>query len=339
MFHMFLDYYSKFFIVYEICIRLFFSRLWLSAKLVQVLGPSILPSHIYDSLYKNLEFTFTYSYRYPQDGRFDKADRMFVSLPAAWTGCTTNTSDVKELIPELFYCPELLLNVNDIDFGRTQKGNKVGDVVLPRWAKDPYDFIAKHRDALESEYVSNNLHHWIDLIFGYKQRPPHLRGHADAVRACNVFFHLTYEGAVKLDELKEENPTLYSQYLCQISEFGQTPAQLFRKSHPKRDSIQEVDIVFPLASVVQGLDTIYRQDLKPQMPRKIVCKKGVRVSASPIFFIHECGNRLITVDVNRVVGFHPWKMLAPDVVPPYELKIDDVALSISQADDSASSKG
>jgi len=66
----------------------------------------------------------------------------------------------------------------------------VNDVLLPPWADNPDDFIWKHRKALESEYVSENLHHWVDLIFGYKQRGP------AAEEACNVFHAHTYEGIV-----------------------------------------------------------------------------------------------------------------------------------------------
>ena len=48
---------------------------------------------------------------------------------------------------------------------------QVDEVILPPWAKgSAREFIRRHREALESDYVSDNLHHWIDLIFGYKQR-------------------------------------------------------------------------------------------------------------------------------------------------------------------------
>jgi hypothetical protein len=57
-----------------------------------------------------------------QDGKFDKSDRLFHSIAAAYIGCTTNQSDVKELIPEMFYCPEILQNINKIDLGKKQNG-------------------------------------------------------------------------------------------------------------------------------------------------------------------------------------------------------------------------
>lgn len=49
--------------------------------------------------------------------------------------------------------------------------------------------------ALESEIISCQLHQWIDLIFGYKQRG------SEAARSTNIFYYLTYENAINLHEV------------------------------------------------------------------------------------------------------------------------------------------
>ena len=161
-----------------------------------------------------------------QSGRFDHADRLFASLEEAWHSCTTSLADVKELVPEFFYLPDFLRNDGGFELGVRQDHKRVGDVVLPMWARSADDFIAQHRRALESEHVSSHLHLWVDLIFGAKQQ-----GQA-AQEAHNVFFYLTYEGAVDLESVADpaEREALSTQIAC----FGQTPMQLFAAPHPPR---------------------------------------------------------------------------------------------------------
>lgn len=63
----------------------------------------------------------------------------------------------------------MFLNLTGHDFGIQQNGVRVDHVELPSWCEgDPYRFVVAHRLELEGEYVSKNIHHWIDLIFGYK---------------------------------------------------------------------------------------------------------------------------------------------------------------------------
>jgi hypothetical protein len=52
-------------------------------------------------------------------------------------------------IPELFYMPELIRDVNGVDFGNKADDTPLRDVQLPPWAEDsPERFIALHREAL-----------------------------------------------------------------------------------------------------------------------------------------------------------------------------------------------
>ncbi|XVF32502.1 hypothetical protein REPUB_Repub17cG0088500 [Reevesia pubescens] len=198
------------------------------------------PKFHYGSHYSSAGIVLFYLLRLPpfsaenqklQGGQFDHADRLFNSIRDTWLSAAGkgNTSDVKELIPEFFYMPEFFENRFNLDLGEKQSGEKVGDVLLPSWAKgSAREFIRKHREALESDFVSENLHHWIDLIFGYKQR-----GKA-AEEAINVFYHYTYEGSVDIDSVTD--PSMKASILAQINHFGQTPKQLFLKPHVKRRS-------------------------------------------------------------------------------------------------------
>uniref|UniRef100_A0A8C5DJA5 LPS-responsive vesicle trafficking, beach and anchor containing n=1 Tax=Gouania willdenowi TaxID=441366 RepID=A0A8C5DJA5_GOUWI len=89
-----------------------------------------------------------------QGGKFDHADRTFSSVSRAWRNCQRDTSDVKELIPEFFYLPEMFVNSNNYNLGVMEDGTVVSDVELPPWAKTPEEFVRINRQAVESQIRS-----------------------------------------------------------------------------------------------------------------------------------------------------------------------------------------
>ena len=119
---------------------------------------------------------------------FDHRDRLFSSLSETWRTCSErNTTDLKELIPQFFCFPSMFENINKLQLQTRSDGTDINSVKLPPWGPSPVSFVKRHRQLLESNLLSKTLPHWIDLVFGYKQR-----GQA-AVEAKNLFLPISYD--------------------------------------------------------------------------------------------------------------------------------------------------
>ncbi|KAM7275307.1 hypothetical protein ACFE04_017173 [Oxalis oulophora] len=263
-----------------------------------------------------------------QGGKFDHADRMFLDIGGTWNGVLEDMSDVKELVPELFYMPEIFTNENSIDFGTTQLGGKLDSVKLPPWADNSADFIHKHRMALESEHVSAHLHEWIDLVFGYKQRGK------EAISANNVFFYITYEGSVDIDKISD--PVQQRATQDQIAYFGQTPSQLLKVPHMKRMPLADVlhlqalprprylsivdcvvfSAVFLFDKYIDNVSAFSHQTIfrNPKEAKPYVVPSPERCNL-PAAAIHASSDTVVIVDINAPaahVAQHKWQPNTPD---------------------------
>lgn len=197
----------------------------------------------------------------------------FDSVADAFRMCTSCDRNF-ELTPEFFYMPELFSSARNKALARhfapgQDVSTTVGlarDVALPPWAASPYDFVRLHRLALESDFVSSNLHHWIDLIFGYKQTG------ALAVDALNTYHIASYPERLDLS-------TSSDGVRAKLVQRGTVPIQLFRKPHPARMTQDEsLEARYPASHSMAVLSS-RRQVRRHDLPSKhAAAVKSVRFS-------------------------------------------------------------
>ena len=213
-------------------------------------------------------------------------------------------NDGKELIPEFFYLPEFLSNLNKFDLGKLQASDQsLNDVLLPPWAHDsPEEFIRIHRLALESEYVSSHLHEWIDLIFGYKQT-----GQA-AIDALNVFMYCSYEKAIDADVI--DDLVTRDAIDGMIQNFGQIPSQLLTEPHPQRQTREQgtisVEIQGHPLNLFQNLNHIkvFFVEVMPPSDKLFTPIIFISIPKNQIRSFMQQGTPdiLVTINTNGVVG-------------------------------------
>ena len=82
-------------------------------------------SHLFNTHYSNIIYTSNYMIRlFPysfiaielQGDGFDDPNRLFYSIERSFYNISSQKSDIRELIPEFFYFPEMFMNLNYLNF-------------------------------------------------------------------------------------------------------------------------------------------------------------------------------------------------------------------------------
>ncbi|TMW57199.1 hypothetical protein Poli38472_003124 [Pythium oligandrum] len=229
-----------------------------------------LPPYHFDTAYSHVRSVFYFLSRLaPITGAFAVdglsvenflAGGVFDSFSSAYAKATEEENHNYELTPEFFYLADFLVGDRNKQLVKgTEEGSSVAGlaglrspVQLPPWASSVHDFVRQHRLALESDYVSENLHHWIDLIFGHKQ---HGQPAIDAQNSYHIACHPERLDLRSLNVGSRARLTLR----------GSVPLQLFRKPHPARLSQDEsLETRYPASNAVAALSSrrqVRRHDL------------------------------------------------------------------------------
>ena len=188
------------------------------------------PAFIFNYLLRVLPYAFL-AVEFQGDN-FDNSNRLFYSVEKALISTLSLKSDLREMIPELFYMIELFYNKTNLFLDKLNDGSNIDYVdIKPKDNKELITeedkkenmamFISQMRQNLEEE---NDVDKWINLIFGNKQK-------------ITTFNGKKYQNYQKSSEIcfKNDKNIINNSYIMELADFGLLPFQLFKKDFPSRD--------------------------------------------------------------------------------------------------------
>ena len=194
---------------------------------------------LFNTHYSNITYISNYLIRiFPysligiemQGDGFDSPNRMFFSVKKTMINTLIQKSDLREMIPELYYFPDLFTNNNDLKFGLNSQGQDISNITIKEKTnqdEDPYEkyaFLGKYKNYLEFENLK--LNEWINLIFGKNQKK--------SKDKKGKYKYLNYDKNMYINLEDEKQKNLFKDYLVmQKYEFGMQPLQIFDKIFPE----------------------------------------------------------------------------------------------------------
>ena len=187
----------------------------------------------FNTMYSNITYTcnylirvFPYSFigiEYQGDG-FDDPNRLFFSIKSTLFNNLTQKSDLRELIPEMFYFPPLFDNQNKIQLKKISNGEEIDIVNIEKFHEGNvryYIFLKDMRKYLEEEKINS----WIDLIFGVKK---------DFYQGNERYYKLENNISFNYDFNNKNYDILMQEY-----DFGVLPLQILKQKFPEKPRISD----------------------------------------------------------------------------------------------------
>ena len=202
-------------------------------------------AYYFESSFSNINYVCNYLIRiFPysfiaielQGDGYDNKN-IFHSIEETFYDISYKENDLRELIPEFFYFPEIFLNINKLNFNKNNDNKYINDVKIPEEflseKKDDNDndkvntfyyyckFVSKMRESLENNYM--NIFKWKDLIFGEKQKYMN-NSEKNVLFKPEKYISFDSDKNISLDEHKN---------IINNIEFGLLPIQIIDKGNEK----------------------------------------------------------------------------------------------------------